>query len=52
MQKLYWFVGLRYSSAKKRDHSVALLSAISVFGIALGVALLLAVLSVMNGFDR
>ena len=43
-------VGLRYTRAKRRNHFISFISMISMFGIALGVAALIVVLSVMNGF--
>lgn len=46
------FIGLRYAGARRRSQLVSFLSAISVTGLIVGVALLLAVLSIMNGFDR
>lgn len=46
------FIALRYVSVGKRSHLVSFMSAISIFGLALGVAILITVLSVMNGFDR
>ncbi|MCG8507190.1 MAG: lipoprotein-releasing ABC transporter permease subunit [Sphingomonadales bacterium] len=45
-------VALRYISAGKRSHLVSFISAISIGGLALGIAILITVLSVMNGFDR
>lgn len=45
-------IALRYVSVGKRSHLVSFMSAISIFGLALGVAILITVLSVMNGFDR
>lgn len=45
------YIGLRYTRAKKRNHFISFISLISMFGIALGVAVLITVLSVMNGFD-
>ncbi len=45
------FIGLRYSGAKRRNHFISFISFISIFGIALGVAALITVLSVMNGFE-
>lgn len=47
-----WRVGLRYTRAKRRNHFISFISFISVFGILLGVAALVIVLSVMNGFQR
>ena len=46
------FVAFRYVSAGKSSHLVSFMSAISIFGLALGLAILIIVLSVMNGFDR
>jgi len=45
------FIGLRYTRAKKRNHFISFISLASMIGIALGVAVLITVLSVMNGFD-
>jgi lipoprotein-releasing system permease protein len=45
-------VGLRYTRAKKRNHFISFISAVSMLGIALGVLVLITVMSVMNGFDR
>lgn len=41
----------RYSRAKKRNHFVSFITLASVLGIALGVTVLITVLSVMNGFE-
>ncbi|MBI5612258.1 MAG: lipoprotein-releasing ABC transporter permease subunit [Gammaproteobacteria bacterium] len=46
------FVGLRYTRAKRRNHFISFISLISMLGIALGVAALIVVLSVMNGFGN
>lgn len=46
------FIGLRYTRAKRKSQLVSFLSAVSISGMTVGVALLLMVLSVMNGFDR
>jgi lipoprotein-releasing system permease protein len=46
------FVAFRYVSAGKSSHLVSFMSVISVFGLALGIAILIVVLSVMNGFDK
>ena len=45
------FIGLRYTRAKRRNHFVSFMSFSSMIGIALGVMVLITVLSVMNGFD-
>ena len=46
------FIGLRYTRAKRRNHFISFISLISMCGIALGVAALIVVLSVMNGFQK
>src|SRR5690348_16809771 len=46
------FIGVRYTRAKRRNHFISFISLVSMIGIALGVAVLITVLSVMNGFDR
>jgi lipoprotein-releasing system permease protein len=45
-------IGFRYTGAKHNSQLLSFLSGISVLGLVLGVGLLIAVLSVMNGFDR
>lgn len=45
------FIGLRYTRAKRRNHFISFISLVSMIGIALGVTVLITVLSVMNGFD-
>ncbi len=45
-------IGLRYIRAKQRNRFVSFISLTSIIGIALGVAALITVLSVMNGFQR
>jgi len=44
-------VGLRYTRAKRRNRFISFISLISMAGIALGVSVLIVVLSVMNGFQ-
>ena len=46
------FIGLRYLRARRRNHFISFIALISMIGIALGVTVLITVLSVMNGFDR
>ena len=51
----YWyegFVGLRYLRASPKRGSVSLIAGIAIFGLSLGVAVLIVVLSVMNGFEE
>lgn len=45
-------IGLRYIRAKRRNGFISFISMISIVGIALGVAALIIVLSVMNGFQQ
>lgn len=45
------FVGMRYTRAKRKNHFISFISITSMIGIALGVAALIIVLSVMNGFQ-
>ena len=46
------FVALRYLKVQRRNRFVSVISLISVLGITIGVAALITVLSVMNGFDH
>lgn len=46
------FIGLRYTRAKRRNHFISFISLMSMLGIAIGILVLITVLSVMNGFDR
>lgn len=46
------YIGLRYTRAKKRNHFISFISLASMLGIALGITVLITVLSVMNGFDN
>jgi len=45
------FVGLRYLRARRRTRFVSFITFISLAGVALGVAALIVILSVMNGFE-
>lgn len=45
-------IGLRYLRAKRRNGFISFISLASIIGIALGVAVLITTLSVMNGFQR
>ncbi len=45
-------IGLRYTRAKRRNHFISFISLISMLGMGLGVAALIVVLSVMNGFQK
>ena len=50
-QPLSVAIGLRYLRAKRRNHFISFSSLISMLGIAVGVAILITVISVMNGFE-
>ncbi|MDX1398188.1 MAG: ABC transporter permease, partial [Oceanospirillum sp.] len=52
LDKIPFFIGLRYTRAKRRNHFISFISLTSMLGLTLGVAVLILVLSVMNGFDR
>ncbi|MFK8048887.1 MAG: lipoprotein-releasing ABC transporter permease subunit [Halioglobus sp.] len=44
------FIGMRYSFSRKRNRFTSIISMVSMLGMVLGVASLITVLSVMNGF--
>ncbi|KAF3982657.1 MAG: lipoprotein-releasing ABC transporter permease subunit [Methylococcales symbiont of Hymedesmia sp. n. MRB-2018] len=44
-------IGMRYTRAKRRTQFISFITLTSILGIALGVTALIAVLSVMNGFE-
>ena len=46
------FIGLRYVMSKRRNRFISFISLISALSIALGVVVLITVLSVVNGFER
>src|ERR1700729_48544 len=50
-QPLPAFVGLRYSLARQPSFFVSFITWVSLLGVAVGVAALITVLSVMNGFE-
>jgi lipoprotein-releasing system permease protein len=50
-QPLPIFVGLRYSLAREHSFFVSFITWVSLLGVAVGVAALITVLSVMNGFE-
>ena len=45
-----WMLALRYLRAKRAESFISVISVISLVGIALGVATLIIVMAVMNGF--
>ena len=52
MSSYEFFIGLRYTRARQRTRFISFISIISVVGMALGMMVLITVLSVMNGFQR
>lgn len=52
MRPFELFVGLRYTRAKRRTQFISFISLASMLGIALGIAALITVMSVMNGFEK
>lgn len=48
---LIFYIGMRYTRAKQRTQFISFITLTSVLGIALGVTALIAVISVMNGFE-
>lgn len=48
---LAFFIGWRYTRSRRRDHFISFISLISLLGMILGVAALIVVMSVMNGFE-
>lgn len=49
---LSFFIGLRYTGSRRHSQLVSFISSISIAGLVISVALLVVVLSVMNGFDK
>src|ERR1700759_260595 len=45
-----WMIAARYLRAKRQESFISVISLFSLIGIALGVATLIIVMSVMNGF--
>ncbi len=50
--KLEYLIALRYMRARKRNRFISFVTIISIVGIGLGVAVIITVLSVMNGFKE
>ncbi len=46
------FIGLRYTRARRRHRIISFISLISIIGIAIGIAALITIISVMNGFGN
>ncbi|WGZ92753.1 MAG: lipoprotein-releasing ABC transporter permease subunit [Candidatus Thiothrix putei] len=51
-QPMELFVGLRYTRSQRQKHFISFISLASMIGIAIGVLVLITVLSVMNGFEQ
>ncbi len=47
-----FFIALRYLRAKRKQAFISVISLVSILGVALGVAALIIVLGVMNGFSQ
>ena len=47
-----WFIGTRYLRSAHRSGFVSFVASMSVIGLALAVAVLIVVMSVINGFER
>ena len=46
------FIAIRYLFSKKRHNTINLITWVSMMGVAIGTMALIAVLSVVNGFER
>lgn len=46
------YIGLRYTRTKRKNNFISFISLVSIGGIALGLATMIVVLSVMNGFQH
>ena len=46
------FLGWRFFAGRERNALVSFISVVSIAGLSLAIALLILVLSVMNGFER
>jgi lipoprotein-releasing system permease protein len=47
-----WLLGVRYGLSRKHSRLVSFISRLSIIGLVVSVALLILVMSIMNGFDR
>ena len=50
--RLEFFIALRYLRSSKKSRSVSFITNIAVVGVTIGVAALIVVLSIMNGFEQ
>lgn len=46
------FIGLRYTSAKRRNHFISFISGVAMLGMVVGVWALITALSIINGFHH
>ena len=46
-----WFIGIRYIYARRGNHFSGFISLTAIVATALGVTVLLTILSIMNGFE-
>ena len=51
MSRFVWIVALRYLRAKRKQTAISVITVVSVFGVAAGVAALIIVLAINNGFQ-
>ncbi len=52
MKAFELWIGLRYTRAKRRNHFISFITGTAIFGMVIGVAALITVMAVMNGFDH
>lgn len=52
LKPFFFILGQRYSKVRNQEHFIAFISLTSIIGIAVGVTVLITVLSVMNGFRK
>ncbi|WP_341937059.1 lipoprotein-releasing ABC transporter permease subunit [Marinimicrobium sp. C2-29] len=52
LNSLTLLIGRRYALSQRHSQLVSFISSVSIVGLVVGVALLILVLSIMNGFDR
>lgn len=50
VSRLEWTIACRYLRAKKKENIISVIASFSLLGVALGVAALIVVMAVMNGF--
>ena len=52
IQSFEWLIALRYLRSKRKESFISVVTGFSLLGIVLGVATLIVVMSVMNGFHK